>query len=58
MLEVSVSESEEGRVECDGHQISADKSQTWCSDDCISCYAFSERKLINELLHETPACWT
>lgn len=28
MLEVSVSESEEGRVECDGHQISADKSQT------------------------------
>lgn len=48
----------ERRAECDRRYICADKSQTWCSDDCIGCYVFSERTLINELLDETLACWT
>lgn len=47
----------ESKAECERHHICADKSQTWCADDCVSCYIFSKCKLINELLDETPACW-
>ena len=49
---------EEKRAKCERHYICADKSQTWCADDCVSCYIFSKCKLVNEVLDETPACWT